>query len=209
VAPPAQPDAAAQQQEAAKQLSEQARAAANGSGPSIEAKNVAERIKRTNLPGHVGFIYIVSPYTGEIILKATFVGKPTSTSKRLDPPERYEQVDSVDCGESWCTQFLQYEAVAADGTYGSSTPGIFWFTTDGQMMETRGDAGVILVLERPYVFSDNRVDMTVDVRLQSDLVDANLEAQALAVEKYIQETPDWKIGDPIPLEVLQSAGGSQ
>jgi hypothetical protein len=58
-------------------------------------------------------------------------------------------------------------------------------------------------LERPYVFADNKVDMTVDVRLQSDLVDANLESQAKAVEKYIASTPGWEVGDPIPLEAMK------
>lgn len=199
----APPEAEALQVAAAEQLSEQARSAANLNGPSVEAKQVAERIVRTNLPGHIGFIYLVSPYTGDIILKATFVGKPTSTSKRLDPPQSYQISDLFDCGEFNCVDYLEYEAVAADGTYGSSMPGIFWYTTDGQMMEVRGDAALIVVLERPYVFQDGKIDMTVDVRLQTDQVDSELESQALAVEQYITETPGWEVGDPIPVEVLK------
>jgi hypothetical protein len=204
--PTPEPDPLSAQKDAARKASTEARASTGGE--SIEIRNIQERITRTNLPGHVGFIYFVSPYDGTVILKATFVGKPTSTSKRLDPSETYEWAKSVDCGESYCDEALQYENVGADGSYGSSTPGIFWFTTDGQMMEERGEAAVVLVLERPYLFKDNKVDMTVDVRLQADQVDGVLEAQAIAVEKYINETPGWKVGDPIPLEVLKSAGGN-
>lgn len=203
---PTQTVAEQQQQAAAEQLSEEARSAANLNGPSIEARNVAERIKRTNLPGQVGFIYLVSPYTGDILLKATFVGKPTSTSKRLDPPQNYEWLHNVDCGEAWCSVALEYDAVAADGTWGSSMAGIFWFDTAGQMMEVRGDAALIIILERPYIFDGNNIDMTVDVRLQSDQVDAALEAQAQAVQEYLIANPDFELGDPIPLAVLVGAG---
>lgn len=200
------PDSQQQMEEATKRLSDEARNDTNLSEGAFEPRAVAERIKRTNLPNHVGYIYFVSPFDGNVIMKATFVGKPTSTTKRIDPPEKYDQV-SADLGEFNGDVFLEYSAVGADGTWGSSTDGIFWFDTSGQMMETRGlNAALIMILERPYVFAGNKIDLSIDPRVQTDQVDVILEAQAEAVEKYLTDNPNWQPGDVIPLEVLKNAG---
>jgi len=203
--PPREDEGVKKQQEMTSDAAELAREAATKYGFTVEVENLLERIIRTNDPARVEWVYFVSPYTGEIIFKATVVGKVTSTTKRLDAPESYELAEvpctltNGYCGYVW----LVFERVGPDGSYGESTPGIFWFDTAGLMHQVRGiESALIFELERPYTFTDNRVDLTDDIRLQQNLFDQGAYDQALRVREYIQSHPEWRPGELIPLEVM-------
>jgi len=201
--PPREDEGVKKQQEMTSDAAELAREAATKYGFTVEVENLLERIIRTNDPARVEWVYFVSPYTGEIIFKATVVGKVTSTTKRLDNPESYELSESYDCGEYNCQTWLVFERVGPDGSYGESTPGIFWFDTAGLMHQVRGiESALIFELERPYTFANNKVDLTQDIRLQTGPYDETLYSQARRASEYIQTHPEWRPGDEVPIEVL-------
>lgn len=198
-----------QQRQLTENLADQVRAELiQKYGYAIEPHILAARTLRTNNPAHVAYIYFVSTYTGEVLFQATAVGKVASTTKRLDPPQSYVLSDSHDCGESHCTDWLLFDRVGADGSYGHSVDGVVWFDTAGIMHEVKLVGGVFpLIEERPYVFPEGqRVDLMVDIRLQVDGVDSVLDAQRISIEEWIKSNPDWRPGDEIPLHVLTGEG---
>jgi hypothetical protein len=107
-------------------------------GWTTEQRNIAERLKRDNVPGAIKHLYIISPYSGQVLLYSTVMGKVTSSGKRLTPntvtSNDGEFVDSqfhgmsVDIGgQAKRTE----EVLQDDGTYGSSCEYIYWFSSKG------------------------------------------------------------------------------
>lgn len=102
-------------------------------GWSVEQKNVAERLKIDNLPGSIKHLYVISPYSGQVIIYSTVRGKVTSGGKRLSPTSvavtsrtEYGRLPGFDFNGRETAEVLQ-----DDGTYGSSTEYIFWWDTKG------------------------------------------------------------------------------
>lgn len=106
----------------------------DGDGWTVEQRNVAERLKRDNIVGAIKHLYIISPYSGQVILYSTVKGKVTSSGKRLTPTS----VSSVwnkngnTQGDGFYTDFggqtaYTKEVLQDDGTYGSSCEYIYWF----------------------------------------------------------------------------------
>src|SRR3974377_2073483 len=96
-------------------------------GLATEQTNISERLKKDNEPGALKFLYIISQYTGDVIMFSTVKGKVTSGGKRLTPLTvngHYTTASnawcpnfSVQIGNDWyCTN----EVLQDDGTYGSS-----------------------------------------------------------------------------------------
>jgi len=107
-------------------------------GWTVEQKNIAERLKRDNGVGAIKHLYIISPYSGQVIMYSTVRGKVTSSGKRLTP----STVTSTD-GEFVGSQHQGMgvdiggvtkrtsEVLQDDGTYGSSCEYIYWFDSKG------------------------------------------------------------------------------
>jgi hypothetical protein len=106
--------------------------ATDGDGWTTEQKNIAERLKRDNKVGAIKHLYVISPYSGQVILYSTVKGKVTSSGKRLTPstvaatahnPANYGGGPTVALGNK---VYHTGEVLQDDGTYGSSCEYIYW-----------------------------------------------------------------------------------
>jgi hypothetical protein len=111
--------------------------ATDGDGWTTEQKNIAERLKRDNKVGAIKHLYVISPYSGQVILYSTVKGKVTSSGKRLTPntvastpatTSNYGGGLTVGIGDKG---YYTSEVLQDDGTYGSSCEYIYWFDSKG------------------------------------------------------------------------------
>jgi hypothetical protein len=107
-------------------------------GWTVEQKNIAERLKRDNVAGAIKHLYVISPYSGQVILYSTVKGKVTSSGKRLTPTS-VAATDGQHVGHAHMgmgvningqTKYTS-EVLQDDGSYGSSCEYIFWFDSKG------------------------------------------------------------------------------
>lgn len=126
-----------------------AKVATDLSGHTTEQNNVLERYKRDNLPGSIKHLYIISAYSGQVILYSTVKGKVTSSGKRLTPTTvavnsgEYHAHDGIDInidGKNYETG----EVLQDDGTYGSSVEYLYWFDSKGVYHQQYITGGMIL-----------------------------------------------------------------
>lgn len=101
-------------------------------GHSIEQNNVSKRLTEDNKIGAIKHLYVISPYSGQVIIYSTVRGKVTSGGKRLSPTSVTNSQDTNPIpvtinGEGRRTN----EVIQDDGTYGSSSDYIYWFDTKG------------------------------------------------------------------------------
>jgi hypothetical protein len=107
-------------------------------GLTAEQRNVKARIIEDNKPGAIKHLYVISPYSGQVILYSTVKGKVTSGGKRLTPT----QAESAYVQEyrSWSGGFqvntpggsmITREVLQDDGTYGSSGDYLYWWDVRG------------------------------------------------------------------------------
>lgn len=101
-------------------------------GLSVEQRNIKERLDRDNKIGSYKHLYIISAYSGDVIIYSTVRGKITSSSKRLSPTSvtdtaaKYPMNVGIG-GRNYHTN----EVIQDDGSYGSSVPYIYWFDSKG------------------------------------------------------------------------------
>lgn len=96
---------------------------------SLERRNIRERLLRTNKPNAIGYVYVMS--FGKIIGYYTVKGKVSSTQSQMTTDQL--EIDHGSYGQS------VVNAPGDDGSYGANEPGIFFFTTEGAMVETNLD----------------------------------------------------------------------
>lgn len=121
----------------------------DASGLTIEQKNIQERYKRDNTPGSIKHLYIISAYSGQVLIYSTVKGKVTSSGKRLNPTSVVDATSgysrtygfNVNIGGRNCrtTEVLQ-----DDGTYGSSIEYLFWVDTKGVYHQQYVTGGMLL-----------------------------------------------------------------
>ena len=129
-------------------------------GNTVEQKNVMERIKRDNMPGSIKHLYILSAYSGQVIIYSTVTGKVTSGNKRLNP-------STVRGDGGWGFKLffgddVQYtsEVLGDDGAYGSSGDYIFWFDSKGVYHQHYVTGGQIIhVSDQPLVVKNVIINM--------------------------------------------------
>lgn len=109
---------------------------------SLEQTNLKEKIKREERPNAIGYVYVMS--FGKIVGYYVTKGKISSSGSQLTP----EQEAVKPC--STCDR-LVLDGPQDDGTYGAGDDGIFFFTTDGAMVETDLD----------YIHSDQPLPIEV------------------------------------------------
>jgi len=100
---------------------------------SLERRNIRERLLRTNKPNAIGYVYVMS--FGKIIGYYTVKGKVSSTQSQMTTDQLL--VDACNRTGEDCPQPV--DAPGDDGSYGANEPGIFFFTTEGAMVETNLD----------------------------------------------------------------------
>jgi len=108
-------------------------------GLTTEQGNVSSRLLEDNKPGAVKHIYIIAPKSGLVLLYSTVRGKVTSGGKRLTPINTIEKYKSGDStfyeGQRVIIggrEHLTTEITQDDGTYGSSSPYLYWFDSQGR-----------------------------------------------------------------------------
>lgn len=106
----------------------------NEKGHTVEQENIAARYTTDNAFGAIKHLYVISAYSGQVILYSTVTGKVTSSGKRLTPTTISGTNNTngngfgVLIGDELCwTQ----EVLQDDGTYGTSDPYIYWFDSRG------------------------------------------------------------------------------
>ena len=101
---------------------------------TVEQRNVRDRLVLDNKPGSIKHLYVISAYSGDVILYSTVKGKVTSSGKRLTPY-------TVAYGSEGTGFYLEVpgsvkrhetgEVLQDDGTYGSSIDYLFWWDQRG------------------------------------------------------------------------------
>lgn len=121
-------------------------------GLTAEQRNIKERVEEDNKPGAIKHLYVISAYSGQVILYSTVVGKVTSSGKRLTP-------SNVTTSRSSSGGTIYYgfplniggrdvwteEVLGDDGAYGSgSAPYLYWKDTKGNYHQHYVQGGQIL-----------------------------------------------------------------
>lgn len=100
-------------------------------GLTVEQQNIIDRLQVDNEPGAIKHLYIISPYSGQVIIYSTVRGKVTSGGKRLTP----KQVEGFNTNYNTVIVNGQIlvtpEVLQDDGTYGDSGDYLFWFDSGG------------------------------------------------------------------------------
>lgn len=109
---------------------------------SQERRNLRERLLRQNDPDRIGYVYFVQ--FGEFLGYWTIKGKVSSTQSQMTPADIL--TDDM-CG-SGCSEHAILEAPGDDGSYGANESGVFFFTTEGALVQLPEDA---------YVYADQPV----------------------------------------------------
>lgn len=111
-----------------------------------EINNIKARLQLTADPGLLGYVALINK-VGQVVLYTPVKGKITSGGKRLTAPEAW-QVHN--CGQYNCQGLVQMPS--DEGTFGSSNPYIYFWTTDGQYIQTSMD----------YVYSNSPLRLSED-----------------------------------------------
>lgn len=119
-------------------------------GLTAEQRNVRDRLVMDNTPGAIKHLYIISAYSGQVLLYSTVKVKVTSSGKRLTPTAVTSTNKSDGCtgGQSFslgeglygCTN----EMIQDDGTYGSSVEYLFWWDVQGRYHQHYPSGGTFI-----------------------------------------------------------------
>lgn len=151
--PPSAPSATGQQRAEQRSVAENQQIMETAVGlpqlqSSLERANIKRRLELFSDESKVSYIYLIS--FGKVMTFYTVKGKITSGGKRLTATERL-----VDGGGSYEQNNLIVESPELDGTYGSSAPYIFFWTTDGVYVQWNGE----------YMLADQPLKLTTQPEL--------------------------------------------
>lgn len=120
-------------------------------GLTAEQRNVRDRLQEDNKPGAIKHLYVISPYSGQVLLYSTVRGKVTSSGKRLAPrtvaaadgAEVSGEFGGIPVSINSHTRRTT-EVLEDDGTYGSSVEYIYWWDVQGRYHQHFFTGGQIL-----------------------------------------------------------------
>lgn len=119
---------------------------------SLERKNIKKRLEIFSDESKVSYIYLTS--FGRVMAFYTVKGKITSGSKRLTSSARLIQCDKGEYNGD-----CEMESSELDGTYGSSSPYVFFWTTDGTYVQWNGE----------YMLADQPLKLTTQPELVREI----------------------------------------
>jgi hypothetical protein len=137
----------------------------DANGNTVEQKDILERIKRDNLPGSIKHLYIISAYSGQVIIYSTVAGKVTSGNKRLNPSKICGTSSSPTYGfrvdfPGTDNYYYTDEVLGDDGAYGSSGDYIYWFDVKGVYHQHYVTGGQIIhISDQPLVVKNIIINM--------------------------------------------------
>jgi prepilin-type N-terminal cleavage/methylation domain-containing protein len=121
------------------------------SGLTVEQENIKRRIELENAPGSIKHLYIISAYSGQVLVYSTVKGKVSSSGKRLSPYS-VAAIDAQYVGSEHNGIAVNIggkihrtaEVLQDDGTYGHSIPYLFWWDAQGRYHQHYVSGGQIL-----------------------------------------------------------------
>lgn len=127
----------------------------NANGKTNEQENVGNRLNEDSKLGVIKHLYVISPYSGQVIIYSTIKGKVTSSGKRLT--NTVELVNG-DRGE-WSGDFVMPK-IQDDGTYGNSVPYIYWWDVQGRYHQHFFTGGQIIhISDQPIPVKNITINM--------------------------------------------------
>ncbi len=116
-------------------------------GLTIEQRNVRDRLAIDNKPGSIKHLYVISAYSGQVVMYSTVRGKVTSSGKRLSPTSvasgDAQPFGGIPVDIGGRTRYTG-EVLQDDGTYGSSVEYLYWWDTTGRYHQHYVSGGQIL-----------------------------------------------------------------
>ena len=142
-------------------------------GLTTEQRNVGERLVDDNKPGAIKHLYVISAYSGQVIIYSTVRGKVTSSGKRLTPTTvaaygtgnggNIDGIDVVIGNQVYETN----EVLQDDGTYGHSMDYLFWRDTRSVYHQHYVTGGQILhISDQPLAVKGIIINMEISQKPQ-------------------------------------------
>ena len=131
-------------------------------GLTTEQANIKARLEADNAIGSIKHLYVISAYSGQVIIYSTVKGKVTSSGKRLSPTsvaaadgqyvgERHAGINVTIGGTNHRTS----EVLQDDGSYGSSVPYLYWWDVQGRYHQHYVSGGQIMhISDQPIATKD-------------------------------------------------------
>lgn len=138
-------------------------------GLTTEQRNIRRRLEQDNKPGAIQHLYVISAYSGQVLIYSTVQGKVTSSGKRLTPSHlsqagvRFELPlrEGQHRGDMDTYEYTD-EMIGDDGTYGSSEPYLYWYDTKGTYHQHYVAGGQIIhVSDQPLSVKSVIINMEV------------------------------------------------
>lgn len=131
-------------------------------GLTAEQRNIRDRLAVDNKPGSIKHLYVISAYSGQVLIYSTVRGKVTSSGKRLSPLAVSSAAGdgfAVDFGgDTWHTN----EVLQDDGTYGSSVEYLYWWDTKGVYHQHYVSGGqIVTVSDQPLAVKGIIINMEI------------------------------------------------
>jgi hypothetical protein len=106
-------------------------------GLTVEQRNVRDRLAMDNKPGSIKHLYVISSFSGQVLLYSTVRGKVTSSGKRLTPTSSNYTSNAQGSDGFWVNlpnggSFRTSEVLQDDGTYGTSAEYLYWWDVQGR-----------------------------------------------------------------------------
>lgn len=159
----------------------------DASGNSIEQRLVAMRLERDNQAGTFKYVYVINAYTGNVMYQSMAVGKVVSSAKRLSPGTVAASVGNGSNGyygygipvNIGGQDHHTSETLSDDGTYGSSSPYLYWFDPFGNYHQVYASSVYLHVSSNPLVIRNSVLTMEVDQAKASEPIKASAEIEAI------------------------------
>jgi hypothetical protein len=118
-------------------------------GLTVEQRNVKERLERDNQPGSIKHLYVISPFSGDVLVYSTVRGKVTSSGKRLTPSTLDSDGVMTPRVRLGNDHYYTTEVMQDDGTYGHSAEYLFWFDSQGRYHQHYPGNTIVHVSDQP------------------------------------------------------------
>lgn len=132
-------------------------------GLTVEQRNVKDRLMIDNKPGSTKHLYVISAYSGQVLIYSTIKGKVTSSGKRLTPTTTTGEGEHNHSGIRFTVGGKNYdtaEVLQDDGTYGSSVEYLYWWDVQGRYHQHYVSGGQILhISDQPLPIKSVTINM--------------------------------------------------
>ena len=134
-------------------------------GNSIEQNNIIQRLRVDNTPGSIKHLYIISVYSGEVMIYSTVKGKVTSSGKRLSPANASSAANGFLIQMPGNNSFYTQEVLGDDGTYGNSIEYIYWWDSKNVYHQQYISGGMMVhISDQPLAVKQITLNMETVVK---------------------------------------------